>query len=317
MNNTVTVKISLLSLLCLALIALFLFSGLIGQWDYVFPRRLYKVAAIAITGAAIAFSTLVFQTLTNNRILTPSIIGLDSLYLLFQTFIMFVFGSSSRLVRNAELNFLLSAACMLVFVAVLYRLMFKREGRHLYFLLLVGLVLGTLFGSLSTFMQVLIDPSEFLILQGKMFASFNNVNTDLLPLAFAVMIAVLVYGMRFLGVLDVLSLGRDHAVNLGIPYDAIVKRLLAVAAVLVSLSTALVGPITFLGLLVVNVAYQLMVTYRHRALLASSILISIAALIGGQLLVERVFTFSTTISVIVNFAGGSYFLYLLLRENKL
>jgi iron complex transport system permease protein len=315
MNNTV--KISLLSLLCLALIALFLFTGLIGQWDYVFPRRLYKITAIAVTGAAIAFSTLVFQTVTNNRILTPSIIGLDSLYLLFQTFIVFVFGSSSRLVRSAELNFLLSTGCMLLFVAFLYRLMFKREGRQLYFLLLVGLVLGTLFGSLSTFMQVLIDPSEFLVLQGKMFASFNNVNTALLPLACAVMIAVLLYGLRFLHILDVLSLGRDHAVNLGVAYDPIVKRLLIIAAVLVSLSTALVGPITFLGLLVVNVAYQLMATYRHRALFASSILISIAALIGGQLLVERVFTFSTTISVIVNFAGGTYFLYLLLRENKL
>ncbi|WP_151737643.1 iron chelate uptake ABC transporter family permease subunit [Paenibacillus tengchongensis] len=315
MNNTV--KIILLSLLCAALIAIFLFTGMIGQWDYVFPRRVYKIAAIAITGAAIAFSTLVFQTVTNNRILTPSIIGLDSLYMLLQTFIVFVFGSSSRLVTQPELNFLLSAGCMLLFVGILYRLMFKGEGRHLYLMLLVGLVLGTFFGSMSTFMQVLIDPNEFLVVQGRMFASFNNVNTGLLPLAFAVMIAVLLYGLRYLGILDVMSLGRDHAVNLGIAYDRTVKRLLVIAAVLVSLSTALVGPITFLGLLVVNVAYQLMATYRHRALLGGSILIGIAALIGGQLLVERVFTFSTTISVIVNFAGGLYFLYLLLRENKI
>ncbi|WP_310550026.1 iron chelate uptake ABC transporter family permease subunit [Paenibacillus glufosinatiresistens] len=314
MNNAV--KISLLSLLSLALISLFLFTDRVGRWDYIFPLRLSKIAVIAVTGAAIAYSTLIFQTVTNNRILTPSIIGLDSLYTLVQTFVVFVFGSASRLVTSPELNFLLSAGCMLLFVGLLYRLMFKGEARHIYLLLLVGLVMGTLFGSLSTFMQVLIDPNEFLVLQGRMFASFNRVNTDLLPLAIAVIFGTLLYGLRDLRVLDVLSLGREHALNLGVPYDRTVKRQLVIASVLVSLSTALVGPITFLGLLVVNIVYPLLATYRHGPLLAGSILTAIAALAGGQLLVERVFTFSTTISVIVNFAGGAYFLFLLLRENR-
>lgn len=309
-------KLSLLAVLAVGLIAVFVFIHLGPNWDYALPRRLKKVLAIVITGGAIAYSTIIFQTITNNRILTPSIIGLDSLYMLIQTFVVFAFGSMSMPSTNKHLNFFISVGLMIAFVAVLYKLLFKREGRNLYFLLLIGLVLGTLFGSMSTFMQVLIDPNEFLIIQGKMFASFNNVNTDLLVISIIIIGVVALYGQRLGKYLDVMSLGKEHSVNLGIPYDYVVKRMLVIVAILIAVSTALVGPITFLGLLVVNVAYQFMRTYRHSYLIPGAMLISIIALVGGQLIVERVFTFETTVSVIINFIGGAYFLYLLLREKK-
>jgi iron complex transport system permease protein len=309
-------KLSLLAVLGVALIAVFLFIDLGSNWDYALPRRLKKVLAIIVTGGAIAYSTMIFQTITNNRILTPSIIGLDSLYMLIQTFVIFTFGSMSLPSTNKHLNFFITIVAMIAFALLLYKLLFKREGRNLYFLLLIGLVMGTLFGSMSTFMQVLIDPNEFLIVQGKMFASFNNVNTDLLIISIIIVALVSLYGMRLGKYFDVLSLGKEHAVNLGIPYDYVVKRVLVIVAILIAISTALVGPITFLGLLVVNVAYQFMKTYRHSYLIPGAILISIIALVGGQLVVEHVFTFETTISVIINFIGGAYFLYLLLREKK-
>ncbi|GEN32931.1 hypothetical protein ADA01nite_03910 [Aneurinibacillus danicus] len=130
------------------------------------------------------------------------------------------------------------------------------------------------------------------------------------------MLAITLYFLRFAKYLDVLSLGREQAINLGIDYDHVVKRLLIIIAILISIATALVGPITFLGLLVANVAYEFLKTYKHKYLIVGSIFISIIALLGGQLIVERVFTFSTTLSVIINFIGGVYFIYLLLRENK-
>ncbi|WP_276676016.1 iron chelate uptake ABC transporter family permease subunit, partial [Caldibacillus debilis] len=79
---------------------------------------------------------------------------------------------------------------------------------------------------------------------------------------------------------------------------------------------ALAGPVTFLGLLVANLSYEYLKTYRHRELILGAILISIIALVGGQWIVERVFSFSTTLSVIINFIGGIYFIYLLLKENR-
>ncbi|HZG74596.1 MAG TPA: iron chelate uptake ABC transporter family permease subunit [Paenibacillus sp.] len=309
-------KLIVLGAVALALAGAFLFANLGGNVGYILPRRAYKVLAIALTGAAIAYATTVFQTMTNNRILTPNIIGLDSMYLLVQTFVVFAFGAMNAAVVDQRLNFFLSVAAMMGFALVLYRLLFKRPGAHIYFLLLAGIVMGTLFGSLSTFMQVLIDPNDFLVVQSRMFASFNNINTDLVWIALGAFAVVGGYALRFLPMLDALSLGREHAVNLGIDYEAVVKKLLVVIAVLIAVATALVGPITFLGLLVANLAVQFMGTYRHRFLIPASMLISVVALLGGQLLVERVFVFSTTLSVIINFVGGVYFLYLLLKENR-
>ncbi|GIP51440.1 MULTISPECIES: iron chelate uptake ABC transporter family permease subunit [Paenibacillus] len=287
-----------------------------GHWDYILPRRGRKLIAILLTGTAIAFSTVVFQTITNNRILTPSIIGLDSLYMLLQTVIVFLIGGTALTMMSKNLRFVLAVGLMVVFAMLLYRMLFRREGRNIYHLLLIGLIFGTFFSSVTSFLQKLIDPNEFLVIQDKMFASFNNVNSDLLWLSLVGVMLVALYFARFTKYLDVLALGRDHAVNLGISYEYVVKRMLIVVAVLISISTALVGPITFLGLLVANVSYQFLNTYRHKTLILGASLVSFIALTGGQLIIERVFTFSTSLSVIINFIGGVYFIYLLLKENK-
>ncbi|AST90323.1 MULTISPECIES: iron chelate uptake ABC transporter family permease subunit [Sutcliffiella] len=309
-------KISGLIIVSVALILTYLFIGLGSNWGYVLPRRGMKILAIVITGGTIAISTVVFQTITNNRILTPSLLGLDNLYILIQTFIIFLFGSTSFLLINKNVNFIISILLMVLFSLVFYKILFKREGNNIYFLLLVGIIFGTLFDSASTFMQVLIDPNEFMVVQDRMFASFNNVQTDLIFIAIGVLVLVGLYFMKFANYLDVLSLGKDEAINLGVDYDYAVKRLLIVIAILVSISTALVGPIIFLGLLVANVSYEFLKTYKHKYLLIGSVFISIIALVGGQLVVERVFTFSTTLSVIINFIGGVYFIYLLLRGTR-
>ena len=309
-------KTIILAIIALSLALLYIFYDLTGNIDYVLPRRVMKVVAIILTGGAIAFSTTIFMTITNNRILTPSIMGIDSLYLLTQTFIIFIFGSRSLVMMNSQLNYLISIGVMVLFSLLFYRLLFKGENANIYFLLLIGMILGTFFSSFTSFMQVLIDPNEFMVAQDKTFASINNVNTSLVYLSIILMIGVVIYFSRYYKYLDVLALGKDHATNLGVPYDFVVKRLLIVVAILISIATALIGPITFLGLLVVNIAYEFMKTYRHLYIILGSVLISIIALIGGQFIVEKIFTFETTLSVIINFVGGIYFIYLILKENK-
>ncbi|WP_461615072.1 iron chelate uptake ABC transporter family permease subunit [Clostridium sp. Marseille-QA1073] len=309
--------ITFLSILSLILIVLFVGIGLnINDLSYALSRRIPKVAAIILTAISIAFSSMVFQTITNNRILTPSVLGLDSLYIFIQTVVIFLFGAKSIFVVNNNLNFILSVGIMIIFAILLYKLLFKRENNNIFFLLLVGLIFGTLFQSLSSFMQMIINPNEFLIIQDKMFASFNNVSTNDLMLSSIVVILAIAYCYDYIKILDVLSLGKDEAINLGVDYDKVVKRMLIVIVILVSVSTTLVGPITFLGLLVVNLTKEFLNTYKHKYLLVGSMLISIIALIGGQLIVERIFTLKTPLSVIINFIGGIYFMYLLLKENK-
>ncbi|EKN66721.1 ferric anguibactin transport system permease [Neobacillus bataviensis LMG 21833] len=311
-----SMKMMVLAFIAAGCCALYLFHDLNGSFDYALPRRAIKVIAMVITGFTIAYATVVFQTITHNRILTPSIMGLDALYLLLQTVIIFFLGSSHMIVVNKQANFLLSVVVMIVFALILYRFLFKKGGQSVYFLLLVGIIVGTFFSSISTFFQVLIDPNEFQIVQDRMFASFNNINSDLVWLALVMVAVVIVYAWRYVKYLDVLSLGREMAINLGVPYDSIVKQMLVIVAIFISISTALVGPITFFGLIVANLSYQFFKTYKHKVLISGAIVMSIIALVGGQWVVERVFTFSTTLSVIINFIGGVYFIYLLLKERK-
>lgn len=309
-------KILLLAGFAAIFCGLYLFQGLNGSFDYALPRRGIKVLAMVITGVAIAYSTVIFQTITHNRILTPSIMGLDSLYLLLQTVVIFFLGSGHVTVVNKHVNFILSVATMIVFALLLYRFLFKSGRQPIYFLLLVGIIVGTFFGSISTFLQVLIDPNEFLRVQDKMFASFNNVSGELVWWALGFVAIALVIGWRSMDELDVLSLGRDTAINLGVSYDKVVKMMLVLSAVLISVSTALVGPITFFGLIVANLSYQFFKTYKHSILIIGASVMSVIALVGGQWVVERVFSFSTTLSVIINFIGGVYFIYLLLKESR-
>ncbi|MFD2923381.1 iron chelate uptake ABC transporter family permease subunit [Halobacillus naozhouensis] len=305
----------MIGLFATLLIVIYLFTGISSNWDYILPHRGMKVLAIIVTGGAIAFSTVIFQTITTNRILTPSILGLDSMYLLVQTAVIFWFGSGSMVMMNSQYNYLLSVGAMVLFSFILFKWLLKK-GENVYLLLLVGIILGTFFSSLSSFMQMLINPNEFMMVRDRMFASFNNINTDLLWISILLMVLGAVFYLPLHKYIDVMALGKDHAVNLGVPYDRVVKKLLIIVAILISVATALVGPITFLGLLVVNLAHEFMKTYKHNYLILVSILFGIVALVGGQLIVERVFTFSTTISILINFIGGIYFIYLLLRENK-
>lgn len=297
--------------------ALFLTIGVsFEHFEYAMNQRIPKLIAIVITGFCIAFSSIVFQTITNNNILTPSVLGLDSLYILVQTIIVFLVGVDNTLITNKSNNFLLSVAVMVIASFILYKKLFEKANNNIFFLLLVGMIFGTLFKSLSTFMQVVIDPNEYAALQNNLYASFGNVNTNILFIAGIIIIALVPFIYDDIKSLDVISLGKEHAINLGVNYDKVVKKMIIVVAILVSVSTALVGPITFLGLLVTNVTKQIFRTYKHSYLICASILISILTLVSGQFLVERVFTSTTTISVIINFIGGVYFIYLLLKESR-
>ncbi len=213
-------------------------------------------------------------------------------------------------------NFFLSIGFMIGASCILFLTLFGKERKGVYFLLLAGLIIGALFMSLATFMQVMMDPNEFLFLQGKMFASFNNVNVNLLWLCVVICIAAIVITWRDYREYDVLSLGPEQAINLGIQYRTAVLKSLIVTAVLVSISTALTGPITFLGILVANLARQLISSFHHTKMALGSVLLGCLFLVTGQWLVERVFFFSTTVSVIINFIGGLYFIYLILKEAK-
>ncbi|WP_099364776.1 iron chelate uptake ABC transporter family permease subunit [Fredinandcohnia onubensis] len=312
-NSTKLIILAVIAIVC---ILLYGFYDLKGGFDYAFPKRMIRVSAMVVTGIAIAYSTVVFQTITQNRILTPSVMGLDSMYEVVQTLIYFFAGSMSIWVLNKYLNFGAAIFAMVLFALILYRFLFKSDKHPIYLLLLIGMIIGTLLGSLVTFLQVMIDPVEYLALQNRLFATFTNVKAELLYIAIGILLIAFIYGYLIMDKLDVMSLGRENAMNLGLNYDKMVMNILILSSVLIATATALVGPITFFGLIVANLAYQYLVTYKHSILILGASLMGVIALVGGQFLVEHIFELRTTLSVIINFVGGIYFIYLLLKESR-
>ncbi|KFC71759.1 ABC transporter, membrane spanning protein [Devosia sp. LC5] len=303
-----------LAALALISIACFMTLGARGSWSFIIPFRGRKLLALCLVAYSVAISTVLFQTVTNNRILTPSIMGFDALYILLTTATVFFLGAGALTGIDPQVQFGIEVVVMVVFSGLLFRWLFVGEERSLTLLVLVGIVFGILFRSLSQFMQRMLDPNAFQVLQDSFFASFATVDTSLLVVATVIVVLASLIMLRLAHTLDVLGLGRAHAINLGIDYRRTVVTILMLVSVLVAVSTALVGPITFFGLLVATLAHSLVGTSRHRYVLPAAALLAITCLVGGQTILERLFAFDTALSIIIEFLGGIVFITLILRR---
>jgi iron complex transport system permease protein len=308
------VRLGILAVLAAASVGIFLTVGITGSWDFAVPFRARKVYAMVLVAFAIGVSTVLFQTITDNRILTPSIMGFDSLYLLIQTVVVFGFGASALATADEQVKWVVEVAVMVAFSTLLFRWIFAGAKRSIYLLVLVGIVFGTLFRSLSSMMQRMLDPASFAVLQDAFFASFNALDEELMMLSAIAVLVVSLVGMRMLRVFDVIGLGESHAVGLGVNHRRVVTIMLVLIAVLVSVSTALVGPITFFGLIVSNLAYGLLGSSRHVLVLPATVLLGVICLVGGQFVLEHLFALDTALSVVIEFAGGILFIVLLLKR---
>lgn len=308
-------KLLILCLFALALCVLFLGYGLtVDNYGFFLSRRIPKLLAIILTAVAIASSSLVFQTITNNRILTPSILGFDSLYVMIQVLLVVLFGGYSAFVINSKLNFLFACGVMLLSATLMFSFYFRKRGRDIFTLLLIGIVLGSLFHSVTGFFTMLVDPNEFAYIQGSMFASFNNVNKELVYWCVIPLLLCCGYLIRLSPWLDVMWLGADNATCLGVNTHRLTMQVIFVVTLMVSISTALTGPVLFFGLIVIALTRQLFGQFRHSFLITASSVVAVIVLVGGQWVVENLLDFDTTISVIINFIGGGYFLLLMMKQ---
>ncbi|MCW2479503.1 iron chelate uptake ABC transporter family permease subunit [Candidatus Symbiopectobacterium sp. NZEC135] len=307
-------RLWVLGALALTTIVIFMTIKLGSNLQYILVHRGLMLATMLLVAFAASTSTLLFQTVTNNRILTPSIMGFENLFVLIQTLIIFVFGAKGIPWAGVSGKFLCEALLLVTFSAVLYRWLFLGRRDNLHLVLLVGIICGTLFRSASSLMQRLLTPTEFAVLQGRMFATFTRAVPELIALTalIVVMVAIVIWRRRF--ELDVLALGRNSAVNLGINFNRSVTLILLLVSVLVAVSTALVGPLTFLGFMVANLAYLVAGSSQHRILLPTAFLLGVISLVGGQLILEHLLNMAGALSVVIEFIGGTLFILLLLKK---
>lgn len=300
-----------------------LFIGLY-QFAFVNPKffayamglRLPRLAVILIAGFAISAAAIVFQTIIRNTIVTPCLLGMNSLYLLIHTAVVFFLGSGSLFAANPVYAFAADVIVMGFVAGFIYYTIFQKTGGNVLYVLLIGTVLSTFFSSMQNSLTRIMDPNEYDALLNTLTASFTNVNAACI-IPGALLLAAIAWWLRKdLAILDVISLGREQAVSLGADYERTLRRLMVGVALYIAVATALVGPLSFLGLITANVARQLFTTYRHTWLIAGSACVGMLILTAGQFVVEHVMVYAVPVSVFVTIGGGIYFLYLVLTAGK-
>ena len=283
---------------------------------YAMKLRAPKLLAMLITAFAIGGASLVFQSIINNTIVTPCLLGMNSLYTLIHTAVVFFIGSGSALAVNANLAFAVDVVLMGIVATLLYSYLFRKTNHNVLYVLLVGTVLTSFFGSIQTTLTRVMDPNEYDTLLTSLVAGFNNINNEIIVFSVILLSAIVFFLRKELALLDVLTLGKAQAINLGVDYDRCIRRLLLGVTLAIAVATALVGPISFLGLIIANLSRQLLRTYRHSQLVLGSVLFGTIVLLGGQLIVEHLYTYTVPVSVFITVGGGLYFLYLLLSRKK-
>ena len=310
-------KLLVLAALVLAACAAYLTVEIDPKYfDYAIRLRVPKLIVMLIAAFAIGGASLVFQSVINNQIVTPCLLGMNSLYTLIHTAVVFVAGSGSLLASDANAAFAVDLVLMGLSATVIYGYLFEKTNYNVLYVLLIGTVLTSFFGSIQSTLTRIMDPNEYDSLLATLVASFSNVNAEIILFSLAVL-ALLVFALRKdLALLDVITLGKAQAVNLGVDYDRCIRRLLLGVTLAIAVATAVVGPISFMGLIIANLARQLLKTYRHTQLIAGSVLFGMLILVGGQMIVEHVYTYAIPISVFITVGGGVYFLYLLLTRRR-
>lgn len=297
-----------------ALAVCFMFVNLRGSLDFALPRRATMLGAIAVAAFAQGVATVLFHTVTGNRILTPSIIGFDSMFELMQTLLAFTLGGAIFAATDGIPRLVVQTLLMIGAVLVLYRWLLVGERASVYLLLLVGVVLSLAFSSVSVFLQRLLSPTDYDLLLVNLISRMSKVDAEYLPLAFAVCAAIGVIVWRRRTRLDVMLLGREQATSLGIDHRRELTLVLVLVAVLIAFSTALVGPMAFFGFIIATVAYQVAGDWRHRAVLPMAVLLGAALLMGAQMAVQHLLAANGMVTVIIEVVGGAVFLAVLLRR---
>ena len=290
--------------------------GTRGYW-LIAERRMNSVIAMAVVAVCQAVATVAFQTVTNNRIITPSIMGFESLYVAIHTSTVYFLGAAGlNNARTLEM-FVVQLVLMVGLSLILYTWLLAGDNPNMHAMLLVGIVLGGGLGSVSTFMQRLLTPSEFDVLTARLFGSVNNADPAYYPLA--VPLALVAAGLMYVNSrrLNVLGLGRDVAVNVGVNHKKHAVFTLVLVSVLMAVSTALVGPMTFLGFLVATLAYQFADTYDHRYVFPMAALLGYCILAGAYFIMNHIFYAQGVVSIIIELVGGLTFLIVVLQKGRL
>lgn len=281
----------------------------------VVKRRQNAIIAMLIAATCQALATLVFQTVTNNRIITPSLLGFEAIYSTINTASMYFLGINAFIALSGTTYYLSQVAIMVVISLILFSTLLSKD-RNVDFLLLVGIIMGQGLRSISAFMRRLLSPSEFDVLQAKLFASVNNSDSSyfLISIILVGLVGVIIFSQSHK--LNVINLGAGVSNNLGVDYKRAIIFALIGVSILMSVSTALIGPMNFFGFLTVSLTYEFAKTYDHKYLFLMALFLAYFILTSAYFVMNHIFNANGVVSILIELLGGLYFIYMVFRKEK-
>ena len=141
-RNAFSPALRLAVLGALALASAIAFMTLVQtDWDFIIQHRGPRLGAMLLVAYAIGVSTVLFQTITHNRILTPSLMGFDVLFVLVQALALFLWGAGQLASLPVALRFVCEVLAVVLLALLIFRLLFSGAARSLHLIISVPIFL--------------------------------------------------------------------------------------------------------------------------------------------------------------------------------
>ncbi len=282
----------------------------------IFDLRLPRILVGILVGVSLAISGAILQGVTRNDLVDSGILGINSGSALFVVVYIFLMngnvyeGISDLTIFTMPLVALSGA----IFGAFLIYLLSYKNGINSSRLLLIGIGINIAFTSLLIIFQLKFTTQEFNRVMawtnGSIWGSSWKHVLALLPFV-VVLVFLLIYNHRYL---DVLNLGDELSIGLGVNVERERRKLLTYSVILAGVSTAFAGSIAFLGLIAPHIARKL-VGPEHKRLIPTSALVgALILLIGDTIARNLIAPMEIPVGIVISVIGVPYFIYLILSE---
>lgn len=280
--------------------------------DYTLNIRYPKLWGLVLNAFCVGFATVAFQSVVSNRLITPSLLGMSSFYTFVGTVISILFGFLGLRIGNMYISYLINLFAVAFFGYLLYGHLFKKTNYNVTYVLLTGTVLASLFDSTSGLLSSFARGFS-ISLFGAGTRSYGK-DTDLLAFSTLLALVMLVIFWQDFCKLDVIGLGRNNVINLGVDYDKQTGHILVAVLLFLAIATIAGTIYGFLGLILSNLSREIFKTYKHFYLLLGSFFLGVICLVGSQFWMEHFASYQMSIDVYITIFGGSYFLFLLVKN---